>query len=287
MRTVVARFVLLPLALVALAACEQAAQQPPDTLVVSVLPDTSGDAPSSRFAPLVEYLQAATGQPMRLVMADDYSALLQSFVDQDVHLAFFGGLTYVRAEEAANAEPLVMRDVDVAFRSCYVTSAGDRRLFLEEFEGSTFTFGPELSTSGHVMPRYFMQRSGIAPEDFFGAVRHSGSHEQTATLVATSAVEIGVMNCALYDEMIESGSLAEQDVRLLAKTPAYVNYVWTIQPAIDAGLKDALVDAFLALDITIAEHEAILRPLRAHVFLPAGRSDFDDVRRAVLETSEE
>lgn len=277
---------LVLVACVAVTGCEADRQFIPETIIVSVLPDQSSDNIPSRFAPLIDYLQATTGRSMQLVMADDYSALLQSFVNQDVHLAFFGGLTYVRAEEAAGAEPLVLRDVDVAFRSCYVTGADDQRLFLEDFEDSAFSFGPELSTSGHLMPRYFMQRAGIVPEAFFRSVQHSEGHDQTALQVADSVVDIGVMNCSIYDELVEAGTISDREVRLLTKTPAYVNYVWAIQPAIDEQLKRELVDAFLALDIADAEHEAILRPLRAGVFLPAGRADFEDVRRAVLETSD-
>ena len=180
-----------------------------------------------------------------------------------------------------------MRDVDVAFRSCYVTRADDPRLFLEAFEDSAFSFGPELSTSGHLMPRHFMQRAGIVPENFFAVVQHSAGHEDTAMRVADAVVDLGVMNCSIYEEMVESGALSDRNIRLLAKTPAYVNYVWAIQPDISEELKRDLVDAFLALDITVAEHETILRPLRAHVFLPVGRADFIDVRRAVLATSNE
>ena len=274
---------LLLLALLALASCQRDVQFTPETLVVSVLPDQSGNELSSRFAPLMDYLESTTGQPITLVLADDYATLLQSFIEGRVHLAFLGSATFVRAEKAVNAEPLVMRDVDVAFRSCYIARADDPRRVVNEFDGSSFSFGSSLSTSGHLMPRYFMIQSGIMPEEFFANVEYSSNHFETARKVIEATVELGVMNCYILEEMWSSETLSENQIRILDKTPSYVNYVWAIRADISEELKNGLVDAFMALDITDAEHEAILRPLRAHVFLPAGRADFEDVRRAVME----
>ncbi|MDJ0916512.1 MAG: phosphate/phosphite/phosphonate ABC transporter substrate-binding protein [Woeseiaceae bacterium] len=270
------------LALFSLASCQNDRQLAPETLVVSVLPDRSTDEPSSRFDPLMDYLEATTGQSMQLVLAEDYASLLQSFINGDVHLAFLGSVTFVSAEEAVNAEPLVMRDIDVSFRSCYVARSDDSRRVIDDFKGSAFSFGSELSTSGHLMPRYFMQRSGVAPEDFFSSVDHARTHFETAQKVIDSSVAIGVMNCFILEEALGSDRIPADGIRVVAKTPGYANYVWTIQENISDDLKKALVDAYLALDNSNAEHAAILRSLRASVFLPAGRADFEDIRRAVL-----
>ncbi|MDJ0758940.1 MAG: phosphate/phosphite/phosphonate ABC transporter substrate-binding protein [Woeseiaceae bacterium] len=278
---------LVLLALFALASCQNDQLSAPETLVVSVLPDQSREELTSRFAPLMSYLEATTGQSLTLVLADDYATLLQSFIDGEVHLAFFGGATFVQAEAAVNADPLVMRDTDIAFRSCYVTRDDDPRSSLEDYRGGSFSFGSSLSTSGHLMPRYFMQRFGVIPEQLFSSIEHSRTHFETAQKVVSGSVEIGVMNCSILEEALSAGTLSDDQIRILAKTPAYVNYTWAIQDHINEDLKTALVDAFLALDIARAEHEAILMPLRAHVFLPAGHADFEDIRRAVLALSED
>lgn len=280
--TTIAKKCLLPvlLASLALASCDSDVRDAPENLVVSVLPDQSSGVLLSRFTPLVEYLEATTGQPMTLVLSDNYADLLQAFIDGDVQLAFFGGLTFVRAEQAVNAEPLVMRDVDVAFRSCYVAHPDDPRQALAEFENSTFSFGSKLSTSGHLMPRYFMQQSGVVPETFFKSIVYSGTHDRTAFNVADSVVEFGVMNCSILEQMMKTGAVSLDRIRIIEKTPAYVDYVWAVQEDLDEELKRQLVDAFLALDSTDPAHAMILSLVSASVFLPAGRADFEDVRRA-------
>ena len=278
---------LVLLALLALASCERDAREAPETLVVSVLPDQSNAELLSRFTPLVEYLEAATGQDMTLVLSDNYADLLQAFIDDDVQMAFFGGLTFVRAEQAVNAEPLVMRDVDVAFRSCYVAHPEDPRQTLPEFRNRRFSFGSELSTSGHLMPRFFMQESGIVPEIFFESVEYSGAHDRTASSVADSVVDFGVLNCSILEQMLDTGTLSADRIRIVDKTPAYVDYVWAVQEDLNEELKQQLVDAFLALDITDPRHAKILSLVSAQVFLPAGPADFEEVRHAVRSVADE
>jgi len=174
-----------------------------------------------------------------------------------------------------------MRDVDLDFASCYLVSLADVRRSTSEFEGETFAFGPILSTSGHLMPRYFLETDGIDPDTFFASVRHSPGHDETARWVRDGEVVIGVANCLIIESMYSDGRLSEDEVRILETTPGYGDYVWAVHEHLDPTIKTRLRDAFLDLDLTYPDHQDILRRLGAHAYLPASRSDFDDVRRAV------
>ena len=70
------------------------------------------------------------------------------------------------------------------------------------------------------------------------------------------------------------------ELRILETTPAYADYVWAVDENLDPTIKMRLRDAFMDLNATDPEHQDILRRLGAHAYLPASRSDFDDVRRA-------
>ena len=151
---------------------------------------------------------------------------------------------------------------------------------MEEFTGESFSFGPELSTSGHLMPRHFLSVDGITPEEEFESVRHSAGHDQTAEWVRDGVVALGVVNCVILDAMQRDGRLAPDEIRVLETTPTYGNYVWAVQPSMPDDVRTQLRDAFLALDATVPEQRALLQSLGANGYLPAGSSDFTDVRLA-------
>ncbi len=247
----------------------------PSVLRVGVLPDESVEALHMRYDPLLAHLSAETGLDFKLILPSDYSELVRLFRDHEVDLAYFGGLTFVRAHLLHHAESLVMRDVDTRFTSWFLVKDGDPANGLEDFKGKVFTFGSRLSTSGHLMPRHFMQtEKQIIPEEFFAEVRYSGAHDKTAYLVRDGEIGLGVANSEIIKTMLRDGRLKENEIRVLWETPPYPDYVWAVHDHFKEGFKTRLRDAFLVLDADDAVHGKILAGMGAGAFFPAGTSDF-------------
>jgi len=258
-------------------------------LRVGVLPDQSVEALRKRYAPLLEYLSATTGLDTKLVTPSDYNSLIRMFRDDEVELAYFGGLTFVQAHTFYDAEPLVMRNKDSRFTSWFLVKSGDTSSVLTDFKGKKFSFGSSQSTSGHLMPRYFMgQEKQIIAEDFFSEVRYSGSHDKTAYLVRDGEVDLGVANSEIIRSMIRDGRLKENDLRVLWESPPYSDYVWTVHDHLDEGIKTQLRDAFLGLNAYDVDHGKVLAAMSAENFLPAVSRDFLTLKQtaATLELLE-
>lgn len=252
----------------------------PQTVRMGVLPDQSEERLRQRYLPLVDYLEARTSLTIEFVPSSGYADLRDKFAMGEVDFANFGGLTFTQEEARSGAEPLVMRDTDISFTSCYIVRGDDTRTSIGEFAGEPFSFGPRLSTSGHLMPRHFMSVDGISPEDHFGSVVHSQGHDQTTEWVRDGKVTLGVVNCVILEALMREERLAQEQIRVLLTTPTYGNYVWAVQHDMPAQVRVALRDAFLDLDARVPEERALLRSLGANGYLPAGSADFDDVRMA-------
>lgn len=255
----------------------------PAVVRVAVLPDQSLSDLTMRYGPLVDYLETATGLEIELSIPSDYENLVDEFAAGRVHVANFGGLTFIQAERRSGAEPLVMRDVDLEFMSCYLAQASDTRRSIPEFQGEAFAFGPTLSTSGHLMPRHFLNADGMNPDVLFASTRHSSGHDQTAIWVSDGTVALGVANCDILQSMLDDGRLSVDSLRIVETTPPYADYVWATQAWLDPSVKIRLADAFLALDATHPSHRSLLAAQGANGYLPAGRDDFESVRSAARE----
>ncbi len=255
----------------------------PDTIRVAVTPNQAPHNLIERHGPLLEYLEDATGISYELVIPSDYEDLRRRFESGDVDMAWLGGLTFVQSEAGGYADPLVLRDIDIQFTSCYLVNTSSDRSSVDQFRGARFSFGPELSTSGHLMPRYFLSRQDRAPEEFFGSVRYSGGHDQTADWVADGTVDLGVANCIILQSMFANGRLKKEDVRILDTTQPYSDYVWVARTSMSETTRAIIVDAFLALNATLPKHLEILRRQGANAYLPAGSVDFDLVRAATRQ----
>ena len=248
-------------------------------LRVGVLPDESSVALRSRHTPLLNYLSAELQIPCKLVIPEDYADLVRKFRDGEIDLAFFGGYTFVSIEAITGAVPLVMRDVDTRATSYFLVRTEDHRESIHEFSKARIAFGSALSTSGHVMPRYFLQQEGIEPEEFFSEVRYSGAHDRTAYWVRDGEVDIGVANSAVIDAMLERGRLNRKDIWVLWQTPTYANYVWAVPRTVPTEQRNQIVEAFLALSPANEGHAEILKLQQAGGFFPVTEDDFSRLRQ--------
>lgn len=246
------------------------------TINVGILPDESMDQLQARFGPLLDYLVVETGFEFRLVESSDYDELVNLFIEDKVDLAYMGGYTFIQSHARHKAVPLVMRGIDRRFTSYFLAAGGSTAQHIDDFRGKTFSFGNRLSTSGHMMPRYFMQQNlEIVPEEFFGEITFSGTHDKTVYLVRDGYADLGVANAEIIKAMLEDGRLQKEDLRIIWETPPFADYVWAVQSHLPEEVKNQLRDAFLGLDINEEHDQKILQGVGARVFLPAGMSDFD------------
>lgn len=257
----------------------------PTRLRIGVVPDETPDILRQRFDPLVEYLSRSLGVPCELVIPADYAALGTRFADGDIDIAHFGGLTFVQAEARNGAVPLVLRDTDLDFQSYFLVRTDNPARSLAELKGARFAFGSRLSTSGHLMPRFFMERDGLRPEDWFSDVSYGGTHDGTAYRIRDGEADVGVANAAIIDSMFADGRLDRGSVRILMRTPPFADYVWAVQPDMPDPLRNRIHDAFLALSPILPEQAAILHRLGAGGFLPALFTDFIRLRQIAVDLS--
>ncbi len=258
---------------VALMACHKD-QGSVDVLRIGILPDQGVEDLKKRYSPLFDYIRSETGVPYELVVPRDYDHLLELFDKHQVDLAYFGGFTFMLAYHRYQAQPLVMRDVDAHFVSYFIAKGGAGARDLKSFKNTSFSFGSKLSTSGHLMARYFLKRQGIEAESFFKEVLYSGAHDTTAYWVRDGKVQLGAANSKIIDAMLADGRLKPKDISIVWKTPPYTDYVWAVQQTLPPELVQRLRDAFLFLTLTNQQHAEILGHIDAQHFIPAGVDDF-------------
>lgn len=250
-------------------------------LRVSAIPDEAPTELQRKFAPLGKYLEAQTGMKVVFTPVSDYAAVVESLATRKIDLAWLGGFTFVQARIRTNgtAIPIAQREEDAKFTSKFIT-ADPAIKSLADLKGKTFAFGAPSSTSGSLMPRFFLQQAGLNPEKDFKNVAFSGAHDATVAFVAAGKAEAGVLNASVWDKLVESKKVDTDKVRVFATTPPYFDYNWTVRGDLDPALVKKLTDAFLKLDPANPEHKEILALQRAAKFIPTKKENYDGIEKA-------
>src|SRR6185312_11846443 len=173
-----------------------AARAEGNVLRVSAIPDEAPSELQRKFKPLGEYLKAKTGMDVQFTPVTDYAAVVEGLAARKIDLAWLGGFTFVQARlrTEGQAVPIVQRAEDEKFTSKFIVPLDSPIKSVADIKGHTFVFGAPSSTSGSLMPRFFLQQQGIVPERDFKTVAFSGAHDATVAFVASGRAEAGALN---------------------------------------------------------------------------------------------
>jgi phosphonate transport system substrate-binding protein len=253
---------------------------PAATLRFSAIPDDNTTELAEKYGPVADHLSATLGVPVEYVPAADYGASVEMFKNGDIQLAWFGGLTGVQARQAVpGAHAIIQGAEDPVYYSYFIANASTGLKRSEEFPAGIaplkFTFGSTKSTSGRLMPEYFIRKNtGKAPSEFFEhEYGFSGSHDKTIEQVAAGAYEAGAVSYTTYDAWVAEDRVDPEKVPVIWKTPEYADYNFTAHPDLERmfgeGFTRRLQQALVDMD-----DPGLLRAFRRSDLIPARDEDF-------------
>jgi phosphonate transport system substrate-binding protein len=259
------------------------------TLRFSAIPHERSSAMAEQLAQVAKYLQGELDLACEYVPVSDYAAAVEAFKNRDIDLAWFGGVTGVQARLAMpGSRAIAQGKVDPEFKSYFIAHVDSGIRPSKEFplamKGRSFSFGSPGSTSGRLMPEFFLrQATGGTPQEFFGHLnRYSGSHNQTALQVQAKDVDCGALNYKTYDSMVSDGRIDPEVCLKIWETPPYPDYNWTVRGDLDlilgAGMTTALQDALVNCD----DPQVLAALKRPEGLIPACNEDFAAVAQTMV-----
>ncbi|MCP9805082.1 putative selenate ABC transporter substrate-binding protein [Cyanobium sp. T1B-Tous] len=227
------------------ALAQQATQPKPaqvqTVLRIGAIPDQNPEKLNRLYGLVANELGRQLGVKVLYVPVTDYTAAVSAFRTGNLDLVWFGGLTGVQASlQKPGAQMIAQRDIDAQFYSVFIanTRSGIKPIQTQKglaaLKGKRFTFGSESSTSGRLMPQYFLSQAGVKLGDFAGgAPGFSGSHDATIALVQSGAYDAGAVNEQVWKSSLRSGKANRTKVVQIWRTPSYPDYLWLGQPNLD------------------------------------------------------
>ena len=253
-----------------------------ETFVFTAIPDEDESRLQARFDTVAKYLKDKLQVDTRYVPVKSYAAAVTAFRNNQVQLAWFGGLSGVRARALVpGSEAIAQGAEDVAFVSYFIahasTGLAESKEFPKVIQGRTFSFGEKGSTSGRLMPEYWIRKAfGKAPEEVFSRVGFSGDHSRTIAVVQSGSYEVGAINYEVWNNELKAGTIDPKKIAVIWRTPPFPDYQWSIRGDVDkvwgAGFKARVKQTLLALD-----DPAILAAFPRSKFIPASNDDYQPV----------
>lgn len=257
-----------------------------DTFVFTAIPDQDETRLQQRFGKVADYLSKELGVDVKYIPVKSYSAAITAFRNNQVQLAWFGGLSGVQARRLVpDSEALAQGKEDqffktylIAHQSAKVNAADSLADIANQLKGKTFTFGSKGSTSGRLMPEFYLREQfKAAPSSVFKRVGFSGDHSRTIAQVQSGAWQLGAVNYSVWDTQLAEGKIDTNKVKVIWTTPTYPDYQWTVRGDVDqrfgAGFKDRIRNALLGMT-----DKNLLASFPRESFVPASNQDYAPIK---------
>jgi len=252
------------------------------TFTFTAIPDQDETQLKKRFSQFAEYLSHELDMDVKFVPVKSYAASIAAFRNNQVQLAWFGGLSGVKARLIVPNSIAIAQGVeDPVFKSYIIanTSTGIKAsdAIPSNVMGKNFTFGSKGSTSGRLMPEYYIRKTfNKSPNDVFNKVGFSGNHSKTISLVQSGAYEVGAVNFKVWDRELAEGKIDTSKVKIIYTTPAYPDYQFTARGDLDKeygkGFTSRLAQAIINL-----KDKKVLAGFPRSGFIKATNADFQPV----------
>ena len=264
-----------------------------ENFIFTAIPDQDASRLQQRFGQVATYLQQQLGVEVRYVPVKSYAAAVTAFRNNQVQLGWFGALSGVQARQRVPGSRAIAQGYEDQFFKTYfiahrssglLNDAGStsKGQFPLAMEGLTFTFGSKGSTSGRLMPEYYIRQFlGKAPDKIFSRVGFSGDHNRTVALLASGAYQVGAVNYKVWEKALAENKVDPNEVQVIWQTPTYSDYQWSIRGDVDQrwgeGFADKVKAALLAID-----QPGLLGAFPRSAFVSATDSDYESTRKTAI-----
>ena len=253
------------------------------TFSFTTQPDHNAKKLEKNYAKLATYLEKVLHVKVQFVPTTSYDDSIKAFAQNKVQLAWFGALAGIKARQTVKGSTAIVQGLeDTQFYSYFIANTSTKleksRRFPKGIEGKSFTFGSKESTSGRLMPEYYIRWIlRKTPQQAFLKVGFSGSHSKTILEVQSGKYQTGVVNYAVWDKMLKDGLIDTSKVKVIWKSLKYPDYQFSIRGDVDkqfgAGFTKQVQNALLKI-----KDKEILFAFPRSKFIKADNSEYEIVK---------
>ena len=225
----------------------------PDKLLIGTY---GGDNPAqtkSALEPFRAYLQKKLGMEVEFFYTTDYTAVIEALRSNKVHMAHLTPFAYVLATQKPGLEPIATLGVSgkpTMYHSIIFTNHKTGLKSMDDVKARakslTLCFADPASTSGHLIPRSYLNSIGLNPDSAFKQTIFAGNHAASILSVQSEKVDIGCAASELaLDKLIREGIVKRDDFVILWTSPPMVNDAITVRSDLNKDFIKKIKSAYL------------------------------------------
>ena len=173
---------------------------------------------------LLKIVENITNFKINTIKVTDYNAAVEAMRAGRAHIAWYGGKTYVKAAEIADAEAFAAGvrpgEKDAGYYTYFVVRDDSEIKNFKDIKGKVLSLNSIGSTSGDLIPQVELTKINLSikSENDFKNVFYAGSHDACLLAVLNKKSDVCGMSSRNYEARLEDNTFQEKDVRIIHKS---------------------------------------------------------------------
>ena len=176
------------------------------------------------YTSLVKIVNKLTGFKIKFIKVTDYNAAVEAMRADRAQIAWYGGKTYIKAAELANAEAFAAGvrpgEKDAGYFTYFVVRADSELKKFSDVKGKILALNSIGSTSGDLIPQVELAKIKLSTtnKNDFKKVFYAGSHDACLLAVLNKQADVCGMSSRNFEARLADNTFKKNDVRILHKS---------------------------------------------------------------------
>jgi len=178
----------------------------------------------SDYTNLIAITEKLTGFKIETIKVTDYNAAVEAMRAGRAHIAWYGGKTYIKAAEIANAEAFAAGvrpgEKNANYFSYFVVKKNSKLKIFKDVKGKVLALNSIGSTSGDLIPQVELAKIGLSTtnKEHFKKVYYAGSHDACLLSVLNEQADVCGMSSRNFEARLKDKTFTINQVRIIQKS---------------------------------------------------------------------
>ena len=178
----------------------------------------------SDYTSLISIVENLTGFEINTIKVTDYNAAVEAMRAGRADIAWYGGKTYIKAAEIADAEAFAAGvrpgEKNASYFAYFVVKADSQIKSFSDVKGKTLALNSIGSTSGDLIPQVELSKINLSTtnKEHFKNVFYAGSHDACLLSVLNNKADVCGMSSRNFDARIVDGTFKLEQVRIVHRS---------------------------------------------------------------------
>ena len=178
----------------------------------------------SDYAGLINIVKDITGFEINIIKVTDYNAAVEAMRAGRADIAWYGGKTYIKAAEIADAEAFAAGvrpgEEDAGYYAYFVVKKDSKIKKFSDVKGKVLSLNSIGSTSGDLIPQVELAKINLSTtnKNDFENVFYAGSHDACLLAVLNNKSDVCGMSSRNFEARLADNTFKMEQVRIIHKS---------------------------------------------------------------------